>query len=212
MVVPLIAAGIAGGAALLGRRSANKANRREAQKNRAFQERMRNTEWQSAVADMEKAGINPALAYSQGGASSPSGSVAAKQESAAGEGVSSALAVKTATEQFNLLRAQTAAARAQSLKTQSEQQILSIDRTFAQSKMGMYFNGDGTPKKEMLTLLQSELAGKVATNARSVSELNLSQLRGPEMKAVAELFENVGTGGKGVQMIMPLLLRLLSRR
>lgn len=42
----------------------------------AFQEEMSNSAYQRAMADMDKAGLNPMLAYQQGGASAPSGSSA----------------------------------------------------------------------------------------------------------------------------------------
>lgn len=51
-------------------------NAQQAQLQRDFELNMSNTAYQRAVDDMRKAGLNPYLAYNQGGASTPSGASA----------------------------------------------------------------------------------------------------------------------------------------
>jgi len=83
-------AGLASGLlSYTGQRDANRASAKQADKQMAFQERMSSTAYQRAMADMKAAGLNPILAYSQGGASSPAGAFA-QQQSALGPAVSSA--------------------------------------------------------------------------------------------------------------------------
>lgn len=86
----MVATGLAGGSSLfsvMGEQSANQQNTalthqgwnvssNEARIQRDWEEKMSNTAYQRATDDMKKAGINPMVAFQQGGASTPSGASA----------------------------------------------------------------------------------------------------------------------------------------
>lgn len=122
MLPALLAAG-AGASSLIGGIIGNRSRSKEAAKNRSFQERMRNTSWQAGVADMEAAGLNPALAYQQGGASSPSGAMAT-QEDVISPAVSSAMAAKRLAEEIQQIKANVSQTKMMTQKTQAERDAI----------------------------------------------------------------------------------------
>jgi len=123
-----------------GQQSANTANRainrennvfsaQQAQLNRSFQERMSNTSWQRGVADMKAAGVNPMLAFSQGGASQPSGNSAqgiaqANQQNEISGAVNSAWDAAATIAQLKTAAVQNRNTEAQTKKTQADTQAV----------------------------------------------------------------------------------------
>lgn len=132
MVWPaIIAAGasLAGsGISAYGQSQANKRNIALAQENRAWQERMANTAYQRSMADMRKAGLNPILAYKQGGAAVPSGNVANVESTFkdvdVGEAASSAFDARVKNQQVNQVKASAQALREQSEKSKADASLV----------------------------------------------------------------------------------------
>lgn len=163
----------------LGGWAQNAENKREAEKNRAFQageagkmrdfqERMRNTEWQAAVADMEAAGINPAVAYSKGGASSPAGAMGSGSQSAPmGNVVSSAMQMKLMQNQLALTSAQVqkAVAEARSAKNTAD-----LD----EARRHWMLNLEGNRNAPARDMWEAELARSIAEASRASSMSDIS--------------------------------------
>lgn len=104
--------------------SAQAASAEQAQRQMDFQERMRSTQYQTAVEDMKKAGLNPMLAYQQGGAGTPAGAAGqgytAPVRNAIGEAVNAYQAAKQTEADTNLKNVAAINTNAQTAKIQAE--------------------------------------------------------------------------------------------
>lgn len=211
-----VTAGLIGTAAVgfLGGERTNSINRREAERNRSFmageaatnrsfQERMRNTEWQSAVADMTAAGINPAVAYARGGASSPSGAMAGGSQAApAHDSVSSAMQALRAkqdremmSESIRKLSAEADGARAVADREITRNQAYGVVRR----PDGGYELNMGMPG--LVEETQAGIRERIAGAARAQSLAEISGLGGQAAQGIAQFmpafqsFTGMAAGG-----------------
>lgn len=112
----------------------NKQNIALARENREWSERMSNTAYERAMADMKKAGLNPMLAYQQGGASVPN-VAAATTEAASKTGLAdAAMGAFTGISAAQTQRQQAVTAQAQSQSTISLQGAQTANTLATQEK------------------------------------------------------------------------------
>ena len=218
--IPLIA-GFAGSALQTGTNvhlmnRMNRFNAREAEKSRAFSREMRGTHWQATVEDMTRAGINPALAYQSGANSAPGAGTASGGAATAGDPVASAIALKTQSEQLKVIRSQRNLIDQQAIKAGEDAQEVRNRNRMESARLGMYFERDSNGYYKMtpaaMELIRSGHEGRIASNSRQAAELRLARLREPEMKAIAQLFQQAGASGVGIQRMLPLIISLLRGR
>lgn len=104
--------------------ASNAVSAEQAQKQMDFQERMRETQYQTAIQDIQKAGLNPMLAYAQGGAGTPSGAMGQVSTAKMGNSIGSALAgaqsLSMNEADIDLKKATTTGTTAATLKTEAD--------------------------------------------------------------------------------------------
>lgn len=159
-----------GGAQMLGSIWSTGEAEKEAQANREFQQGARATQYQTAVNDLKAAGLNPMLAYTQGGAGNLSGAVATPSGNP-GEGFANAQVsaeraaqVKNLAEQNANIQQQTATGKAQEEKARAE---AGLTQTLAAKAFAEIPNvvSSGSQINELVKNLRAERDNLVATLA-----------------------------------------------
>jgi hypothetical protein len=151
----------------IGGERTNSANAAIARQQMAFQERMSNTSYQRAVGDLQAAGLNPMLAYSNG-ASTPPGSTYQASDSFEKASVGSARAIEMQLmkEKVNTEKETQGNIAASTAKTEAE-----TDSLTNQTMIDKYFGGKNSIERAKAELQEIEergfLAGAQTAKARA---------------------------------------------
>lgn len=162
---------------------------KEAGYQRTFQANMANTAWQRGIADMQAAGLNPMLAYSQGGAQSPAGAMG--QSSAASASAATAGSPGNQVNRFAAAGA-TAGQWAQIEKTQADTRLTNAQADELESTLideqGNTKHGKGPGWNSLRAAQMNAQTGNIVQDSlKKIAETDLSK---EQKKHVTELIKN----------------------
>jgi len=173
-----------------GQEDANATNLASARQAQEFSERMSSTSYQRGVADMKAAGLNPMLAYSQGGASAPQGQQAQVQNTSAqlgsniGSSAGQAMALAQAHNQMANTSANTDLATATAAKARSE--TMSQDMNSARLAAEISNMRDtGARTRAEADNIQQQILGTISDSATKHAEFE-ARNRGGQFAADVE--------------------------
>lgn len=196
--------------------SANRANIALQREQRAWEEKMSNTEVQRRKADLEAAGFNPMLSFMSGNAaSSPSISPARVESTRSGEGVMRGVNSAIAASQLGLLQAQTRKTNAEAAVVESDPgaSAQGADLRLQELNRKVQLLGEQIDRTAADTGLSTDTNARAEQMFEYLKEyqrlLNRGEALGlAEKKALNDLYESM-KGAKGFERFGPMILSIL---
>uniref|UniRef100_A0AAU8B884 DNA pilot protein n=1 Tax=Dulem virus 100 TaxID=3145577 RepID=A0AAU8B884_9VIRU len=195
----------------------------EAVYNRDFQRDMSNTQYQRAVGDLKAAGLNPMLAYKNGGAGTPSGATASSSTASGGQAssgswngpgtyqatapnignaVNTGMSAMELVKKLDLYNAQIANTQADTAvkETQAPQNIAATQK----------IKEDTTKTIEETKVVQAQLPAILAQTRLTISQEQLNQVQAglaKQQEALAKANTAVANGQMKIQDLQAMQIR-----